>query len=245
MPPAFALSQDQTLRFISTQYPTSPAGHQASTNRPITGPAPTQKTLRPPRQKLIRNICLTHHSRYANKHPIQPAMNPYLNHEPSQPKHHTLITHDHKAPPTYPFHPDPIVKEQPVAGTDRRTAAAAVSASGYLGAGPPHVNAMTSPDPGRKKPGFPPFSCSTPGHGPDAAGIPAVRRAIRSLHSLRACHDLRAAPARAGRRCRPALRGHAASAIRPSMTRPCDPAETWTVSPSFTAPSRISPASGF
>ena len=55
--------------------------------------------------------------------------------------------------------------------------------------------------------------------------------------------------ARAGRE-RTALSGspapdYAASANCPLIVRPCDPADTCTVSPSFTAPSRISDASGF
>ena len=57
------------------------------------------------------------------------------------------------------------------------------------------------------------------------------------------------APTRAGRASgaagrRPAAR-YAASANCPLIVSPCGPADTCTVSPSFTAPSRISPASGF
>ena len=55
MPPAFALSQDQTLRFITPhQHPCQ----QAIMNRPNSLPTQPKPSQAPVRQKNFRNICL-------------------------------------------------------------------------------------------------------------------------------------------------------------------------------------------
>src|SRR4051794_4238058 len=83
MPPAFALSQDQTLRFIHDQY----SSHQPQTNRPQT--KKHQHTIKPtanipPCPKAQKNIRRQHILSIKHTDTIVKRTNPKQQHTPAQ-----------------------------------------------------------------------------------------------------------------------------------------------------------------
>jgi hypothetical protein len=118
MPPAFALSQDQTLRFISA--PTiRPALQRTDPNS--TSPPPLTRAENTSKRTVNAfgtpsNSFDGTRSRYIEQHPIKPTSQAQAKttQATSQPIRSPQIStrRPPKAPPTYPFHPDTIVKEQ-------------------------------------------------------------------------------------------------------------------------------------
>ena len=109
MPPAFALSQDQTLRFIKTRRPkvTQPDEH-----RPYSLIKSAQAT-RP--GQTTRSVCSSS-KRYINKHPNHPSKRVTKPNYTQTTNRHALSGTTSGRRQRIPSRPYIIVKEQPVSG---------------------------------------------------------------------------------------------------------------------------------
>ena len=113
MPPAFALSQDQTLRFI--MFPS----RKTTTNRPCSSTVRRLPMQSKRRHRLV-NVTVTHFRRYVAATPREtsrPVRTELVAKPPRPPVRMPrsivrLAADNARAPPTYPFHPDSVVKER-------------------------------------------------------------------------------------------------------------------------------------
>src|ERR1700693_3563056 len=123
MPPAFTLSQDQTLRFISA--PTSLPGDmtpegttaEASTNRPELMVLPRSVTMNAtmPKSEQPSKRTVTHQRRYApdalKAEPANPSAT-HPDHRSGRSISPALARGNPRAPPTYPFLAYATVKDR-------------------------------------------------------------------------------------------------------------------------------------
>jgi hypothetical protein len=192
MPPAFALSQDQTLRFIS---PTQPKGRTGSTNRPLTQhhqqPCP-QEHDHPLEASLSTHSSkntIDQHPKQTNQRQAKVKPRPSIHQPPNHPCHKKTQTSGRRQRiPSIRFTSQRAPRfRETAAGSARR------SVRRVLLAQPLHVNAVTAPFRGqpstRKIGGFPPVLA------------PAARARPASV------------------RCRTSRGGHALSAFACGMSR--------------------------
>ena len=137
MPPAFALSQDQTLRFIN----------------PEQNPRPTNIEQHDPQKTCISKLHQSINPRYINKHHKDthqpnitcPQTSKHTTPNQCTPKQSptTIIAVKNQAPPTYPFQ-KPRCSCQGTTSFEELAPAGSPSVKRYLVAELPYVNAVTA-----------------------------------------------------------------------------------------------------
>ena len=142
MPPAFALSQDQTLRFITLEaFASSPTNRSRLSFQEFTTPLTgygrnlTSVSVTHKREHIDRHAHSELKPRRSNKIPIQP------NH-PSKPRSHPPLTQKTaRTPPTYPFLAYANVKER--RGSSPFQPARTMGPSGEAPSSPPLTHVST------------------------------------------------------------------------------------------------------